>query len=111
VNIHIDGLPLDQPHVTSQIKHPAVGKVCLIRCYGAGVFAGVVTYVDGKEVHLQWSYRIWRWEGAFTLTKVAREGIEGGRTVYNDAEHYLTDVLEIIPMTPAALETVKKHNE
>lgn len=92
-------------------QHPAVGQIAIIRCYSAGVFAGKVSYVDGQEVHLEWSHRIWSWQGAFTLSKVAREGITGGRTVYNPAPHYLTDAIEIIPMTSEALETVRKYNE
>lgn len=83
-------------------KNPMLGRYCLIRTYSAGVHAGVVKEVDQTYVHLFDSIRIWKWEkGGLSLSSIANKGMKGG---YTDptGEVYLTEVIEIIPVTDVA---------
>jgi len=48
---------------------------CIVRTYSAGVFAG---YIDRNKTTesgtVYEAIRLWRWEGAFTLSTLATEG-------------------------------------
>ena len=44
--------------------HPMVGKYVIARCYAAGVHAGTVESVDGENVILSNSRRLWSWKAA-----------------------------------------------
>ncbi len=49
-------------------------KYCIIRTYSAGVFAGYVESRNGKEVKIRDARRLWYWEGACSLSQLAKEG-------------------------------------
>ncbi|KAF0138378.1 MAG: hypothetical protein FD153_1346 [Rhodospirillaceae bacterium] len=95
----------------TQTTHPEVGKYCIIRTYSAGVHAGTVAQVsaDWHQVTLNASRRIWRWEGAFTLSAVSQTGIdiETSRVAVVVPVIYLNDVIEIIPTTSQARATIE----
>lgn len=87
-----------------------IGKICIIRAYSAGVFLGKVTAQKGKEVTLSDARRIWRWEGAATLSQLAMEGTskpEKCKIPTPVKEIFLTDVIEIIPATAEAIASIK----
>ena len=42
-------------------QHPFVGKFVIAICYAAGVHAGEVVDVDGENVMLKNSLRLWNW--------------------------------------------------
>lgn len=46
----------------------------IIRTYSAGVFAGYLKDVSGDVVTLVDARRIWKWEGAASLSQLAKEG-------------------------------------
>ncbi len=46
----------------------------LIRTYSAGVHVGYLKERNGQEVTLINSRRIWKWDGAATLSQIAMEG-------------------------------------
>lgn len=46
----------------------------IVRTYSAGVFAGYLKRREGKEVELMNARRIWKWEGAASLSQLAMEG-------------------------------------
>lgn len=95
----------------SPSSHPMLGRRCLIRTYSAGVHIGDVTKVDGMEVHLTNSIRLWKWEGGgLSLSAVANNGIKKGR-LNRTGEVFLTNVIEIIPTTKEAEETYAKYIE
>jgi hypothetical protein len=84
-------------------SHPMIGKHCVIRTYSAGIHIGTVKAVDGTEVLLENSFRLWYWEGAFTLTKVAKSGVSSkSRRSEEINEIYLTQAIEFIPTTSEA---------
>lgn len=53
-----------QPAASNQqiYNHPFVGKYVIARCYSAGVHAGEVVSVDGENVVLKDSRRLWSWK-------------------------------------------------
>lgn len=96
------------PSISS--TNPMIGKFCIARCYVAGVHAGTVESVDGENVVLRDSRRLWSWmarEGV-ALSGVAQNGIvaeESKLDVLNPLI-YLTGVCELIPCTPKAMESI-----
>jgi hypothetical protein len=90
-------------------------KFVVVRTYSAGVHAGYLKSRKGMEVELTDSIRIWKWEGAFTLSQLAMEGV----TKPNDCRFsmpvdsiLLIQAIEIIPTTPQAqksIQGVKPH--
>ena len=96
---------------TEKPKHPMLGRYCIIRTYSAGVHCGVVEFVEGMETHLTDALRIWKWEGGgLSLSAIAQVGMKGGR-VDRTREVYLTNVIEIIPVTDEARKTYVKFIE
>ncbi len=59
-------------------KHPMIGEYCIARCYSAGVHAGEVVSVDGENVILKDSRRLWSWKAqdGLALSGVAQHGIK-----------------------------------
>jgi hypothetical protein len=90
-----------------------VGKYCIVRTYSAGVFAGVVTAREGKEVVVSNARRLWFWKGAASLSQLAMDGTSdpsGCKFPCPVDEVLLTEVIEIIPTTDrgrASIEGVK----
>ena len=46
----------------------------IVRTYSAGVFAGFLESRNGKEVVMRDARRIWKWDGAASLSQLAMEG-------------------------------------
>jgi hypothetical protein len=46
----------------------------IVRTFSAGVFAGYVASRNGQEVVVKKARRLWRWEGAASLSQLAMEG-------------------------------------
>jgi hypothetical protein len=84
-----------------------IGKHVVIRTYSAGVHIGTLASRDGKEVVLTNARRLWRWEGAFTLSAVATDGIDAKNSRMSIAVEsiLLMEAIEIIPTTAKARET------
>jgi hypothetical protein len=87
---------------TPSVSHPMLGRRCLIRTYSAGVHIGTIQKVNGMEVHLKEAIRLWKWEGGgLSLSAIANNGIVKGR-LNRTGEVYLTNAIEIIPITQKA---------
>jgi len=91
-------------------SNPMIGKYCIARCYSAGVHAGIVESVDGENVILKDSRRLWSWKAdeGVALSGVAQNGIiskESKLDVVNPLI-YLTGVCELIPCTTKAMESI-----
>lgn len=86
-----------------------IGKTCVVRTHSAGVFIGTVAERDGKEVTLTNARRIWYWDGAATLSQLATEGTckpTSCKFPAPVAEVVLTEAIEIIPATEAAIASI-----
>ena len=86
-----------------------IGKTCIVRTYSAGVFLGTIKERNGKEVLLENARRIWYWDGAATLSQLANEGTKTPQNCKFPApvaEVLLTEAIEIIPATEAAIASI-----
>ena len=87
-----------------------IGKFCIARCYSAGVHAGVVESVDGENVVLKDSYRLWSWKAdeGVALSGVAQNGIvkSNSKVDVMNPLIYLTGVCELIPCTEKSEKTI-----
>lgn len=89
--------------------HPFIGKYVIARCYAAGVHSGEVISIDGENVILKNSRRLWSWKAkeGLALSGVAQSGIKTDSKVdVINPEIYLSGVCELIPCTDAAKETI-----
>jgi hypothetical protein len=90
-----------------------IGKDVIVRTYSAGVHFGKMASRDGKEVVLNNARRIWYWEGAFTLSAIAQNGVaKSSKLSVEVPEILLTEAIEIIPCSEAAsanLRALKAH--
>ena len=91
-----------------------IGKTCVVRTYSAGAFIGLVKSRDGKEVVLENARRLWYWDGAASLSQLANEGVSKPKNCKFPApvpEILLTEAIEIIPATEAAVESIAAVKE
>ena len=89
--------------------HPFVGQYVIARCYSAGVHAGEVVSVDGENVILKDSRRLWAWkaEDGVALSGVAQHGIKAGSKLdVVNPTIYLTGVCELIPVANGVREKI-----
>ena len=87
-----------------------IGKYCIVRTFSAGVFAGTLVSRSGKEVVLSDSRRIWRWEGAASLSQLATDGTSAPLDCKFPCavkEILLTEAIEIITCTAVAKESIE----
>ena len=89
-------------------------KYYIVRTYSAGVFAGNIDKRDGKEVHMSNARRIWRWEGAASLSELAMKGVSKPNSCKFPCEIksvVLTEAIEIIECTDQAIKSIKNVPE
>lgn len=118
MNIELDYLTIGQAKELASMfdaapkskPHPFVGKYVIARCYSAGVHAGTVVSVDGENVVLSDSRRLWSWKAqdGVALSGVAQAGLKasGSKVDVVNPEIYLTGVCELIPTTAAAKDSI-----
>jgi len=89
--------------------HPFVGKYVICRCESAGVHAGVLVSQVGDEAILKDSRRLWSWtaNGGIALSGVAIYGLAGGKVDVMVPEIALTGVIETIPTTEVARDSIQ----
>lgn len=86
-----------------------IGRVCMVRTYSAGVFLGTLKERNGKEVTLTDARRMWYWDGAASLSQLATTGTSKPNNCKFPApvaEILLTEAIEIIPATEAAIASI-----
>jgi len=96
-----------------QHNNPVVGQYCIARCYSAGVHAGVVVSVDGENVVLKDSRRLWSWQAkdGIALSGVAQHGIKEKDCKVDVVNPllYLTGVCELIPVAVGVQECINAY--
>ena len=100
--------------VKEQAKEVDGMEYCVIRSYGAGVFVGYVkeqkSDVNGVNVTLINSRRIFYWSGACSLSQIATEGskdIDNCKIAIEVPSQFIANVIEIIPMSKQAEANIK----
>ncbi len=91
-----------------------IGKYVIVRGDRSGVFAGTLVSHDGRNVTLKDCRRLWYWDGAASISQIAKEGVSRPHnckfTVTVDSIAIL-DAIEIIPATAVAEANVKAVRE
>jgi hypothetical protein len=92
---------------------PFVGQHVVVRTFSAGVHLGELVSLNGKHALLKDARRLWKWNGAFTLSEVATKGVTkaGSRIAVALPMIELTEAIEVIPTTEAARETFEAVHE
>ncbi len=88
-----------------------IGKYCMVRTHSAGVFAGTLEKLEGKEALVKDARRIWYWNGAASLSQLAQSGTtepESCKFPEPVDQVLLTEVIEIIPITDIAAASIAK---
>jgi len=94
-------------------------KYVLVRTFSAGVHFGVLKKIigyssHGKDVLLTETRRIWYWDGAASLSQMARDGVskpENCKFSVTIEENNITEAIEIIPCTEQAIKSIKAVND
>lgn len=88
-----------------------IGKKVIIRGSRSGVEFGELVSKDGSEVTLKNARRIWYWDGAASLSQLAKDGTTNPSrckfTVFVDSITIL-DAIEIIPCTDKAIKSIEE---
>lgn len=88
-----------------------IGKKVLIRGNRSGVEFGELVSQKGSEVTLKNARRIWYWDGAASLSQLAKDGTSNPSnckfTVFVDSITIL-DAIEIIPCTDKAVKSIEE---
>ena len=88
--------------------------LCMLRTYSAGVFYGWVNYEAENTFHgveVLDAIRVYRWEGAFTLSQLATLGTsKPGECTFaiTVPKIKLNRVVELIPVTEMSLKTLSE---
>jgi len=102
------------------VKDISIGKYCIIRTYTAGVFAGIVQSRKNKEVVMKNVRRLWYWDGASSLSELAKKGVGKPQNCKFPCAVdtiILTETIEILLCTPNAKKSIiavpewKQQNE
>lgn len=91
------------------LKSDMLGKYVIVRCKDAGVHAGVLDAVSGRDAVLSESRRLWYWKsnkGSF-LSGVARDGMDDSSKVGGPIRVHLTETCEIIECTSDAEASIR----
>ena len=92
----------------------SIGKKVIIRGNKSGVEFGELVAQEGQEVTLKNARRIWYWEGAASLSQLAKDGTSKPNgckfTVFVDSIT-IFDVIEIIPCTDKAIKSIEEVKE
>ena len=91
-----------------------IGKKVIIRGNNSGVEYGELVAREGQEVTLKNARRIWYWDGAASLSQLAKDGTSRPSnckfTVFVDSITIL-DAIEIIPCTDKAVKSIEEVRE
>ena len=82
----------------------------IVRTFSAGVFAGILESIKGKEAVLSDARRIWYWAGAASLSQLAVDGTSKPlecKFPVAVPKIELTEAIEIISCTDKARESIK----
>lgn len=88
-----------------------IGKKVLIRGNRSGVEFGELVSQNGSEVTLKNARRIWYWDGAASLSQLAKDGTSNpSRCKFTVSVDSITilDTIEIIPCTVKAIKSIEE---
>ena len=90
------------------------GKYVIVRGDRSGVFAGTLESYEGREVVLTKCRRLWYWDGAASISQIAKEGVKRPNSckfTVTVERIVILDAIEIIPTTAEAETIIKAVKE
>ena len=94
-----------QPQNT--LANEFVGEKVIVRTYSAGVFYGFLDKREGLEATITNARQIWGWgDKQLCLMEVSTQGVTPSASKFSTrvAKVLVTEVIEILPITPRALD-------
>ena len=86
-----------------------IGQFVIVRTRSAGVHTGYLLEQAGTAAVLGEARRLWRWGGAFTLNEAALRGCAESSRISEPVNRILlTEVIEVIPCQPVAIENLRR---
>lgn len=85
-------------------------KYVIVRTYSAGVFSGYLESRNGQEVVMRKARRLYYWDGAFTLSQLANDGVSKPQNCKFPAEVDRIELLQAIEITDASEKCKKSIN-
>lgn len=92
-------------------KNNYIGQKVLVRSIGAGVYFGTLEEMQDQQCKLSKVRNIWHWIGASCLSQIANEGVRGDRIGPVVESMVLSGVVQVIPLTPAAIDNLENQPE
>jgi len=90
--------------------HHLIGKKVLIRTYSAGVHFGTLREKNGIECILENSIRIWKWDGAATLSQLSIDGVSKSKEVNCKFAMIVPSIdlqwIEILPCSKKSISSI-----
>lgn len=86
----------------------------IVRGSKSGVFAGNIVERNGQEVKLENCRRIWYWDGACSISELAKKGTskpDNCKFTVTVGEIEILDAIEIIMCTQEAENSIKEVKE
>lgn len=90
------------------------GKYVIVRGDRSGVFAGTLESYEGRCVTLTNCRRLWYWDGAASISQIAKEGVKSPNAckfTVTVTRIVILDAIEIIPATAEAETIIKAVKE
>lgn len=93
-----------------------IGKKCIVRSYGAGVFFGEVREVtgdaNGLNVRLGNARKIWYWHGAAAVEQLSQDGCDdGSKITVTVPDLVVANAVQIIPCADMAVKNIEAKKE
>ena len=88
-----------------------IGKKVIIRADRAGVFFGTLKEKNGSEVVLTDCRRLWRWEGAASISQLAVGGTKDPNNCKFTVVVPIISILGVIEIIPCTEEAIKSIEE
>ena len=91
-----------------------IGKYVIVRGDRSGVFAGELVSQEGQKVILKECRRLWYWNGAASISQIAKEGVKKSSTckfTVTVDEICILDAIEVSPTTAEAEANIKAVQE
>lgn len=100
----------------SKMMENYIGKKCIVRCYGAGVFFGEVKEVtsdaNGLNVRLGNARKVWYWDGAAAVEQLSQDGCsDNSKITVAVPELVVTNAVQIIPCSDKAAKNLEAKKE
>lgn len=108
IEVIMDKIEINGVVYTAEKKHED-DAYCIVRTYSAGVFAGYIESINGREVVMRKARRIWYWSGAASLSQLAMEGTKDPDNCKFPCEVdrvHLFEAIEILSVTPVAKKSI-----